>query len=426
MHPPALFCRNIDCPSRDLRNQDNIRVYDSLKQRYRCLTCRKTFRLTDGTVFHGKKYPSETITRVITLLSLGCPLQAIVKWSVGELLSYRFAPPPFVAKKKRGRNPKSEMRSQEGGHRVVTGQRSPTRSVLRYKVFDFIKFLALPSMKGVAVNPQSYGFPHMVRCLLLMEQTSRYSLTTGFLPMSEIPEDGMARVMLSFRYSGKEDMTPYVDETGTRYRDPRVDEEKVHLERHHFAQKSRMVCLAFASLHQSEETITCLGMQPYSAAIALKEMLGEQVKIVPSRRGHHFILLTRPAHSIDENTIWPYIGRNDGCRLFGPISGATKLSSYIEAFEGMIEAGTFDDELWRQFRYDCESTRSDILSLCEMSSACVLSEGPRDRNLAFHSLRFSALEMTNALRSVCESQHILCVIIDNVDEEWPSAELLGE
>ena len=61
-----------------------------------------------------------------------------------------------------------------------------------------------------------------------------------------------------------------------------------------------------------------------------------------------------------------------------------------------------------------------------MSSACVLSEGPFDRNLAFHSLRFSALEMTNALRSVFESQHIPCVVIDNVDEEWRSAEIIGE
>ena len=79
MHPPALFCRNIDCPSRELQNKGNMRVHDSLRQRYRCLTCKKTFRITDGTLFHGKKYPPETITRVITLLSLGCPLQAIVK-----------------------------------------------------------------------------------------------------------------------------------------------------------------------------------------------------------------------------------------------------------------------------------------------------------------------------------------------------------
>lgn len=79
MHPPALFCRNNACPSRGQENQGNIRVHDSLRQRYRCLTCRKTFRLTDGTMFHGKKYPPETITQVIVLLSLGCPLQAIVQ-----------------------------------------------------------------------------------------------------------------------------------------------------------------------------------------------------------------------------------------------------------------------------------------------------------------------------------------------------------
>jgi len=41
-------------------------------------------------------------------------------WSVGELLSYRFAPPPYVAKKKRGRKPKSEDRIQEEGNADLT------------------------------------------------------------------------------------------------------------------------------------------------------------------------------------------------------------------------------------------------------------------------------------------------------------------
>jgi len=42
-------------------------------------------------------------------------------WSVGELLSYRFSPSPFVAKKKPGRKPKSEAQLQEGGKKIVTG-----------------------------------------------------------------------------------------------------------------------------------------------------------------------------------------------------------------------------------------------------------------------------------------------------------------
>jgi transposase-like protein len=78
MNPPPLFCPNNDCPSRGFRNQDNIRVHDGLQQRYRCRTCKQTFRSTQGTIYHGKKYPPETIARVIALLSWGCPLQAIV------------------------------------------------------------------------------------------------------------------------------------------------------------------------------------------------------------------------------------------------------------------------------------------------------------------------------------------------------------
>ena len=42
-------------------------------------------------------------------------------WSVGELLAYRFAPAPFVVKKRRGRKPKSEARLQEEGNGDFTG-----------------------------------------------------------------------------------------------------------------------------------------------------------------------------------------------------------------------------------------------------------------------------------------------------------------
>jgi len=78
MNPQPLFCPNIACASRGQQNAGNIRVHDSLRQRFRCRTCQKTFRATEGTLFHAKKYPATTIVLVITLLSWGCPLQAIV------------------------------------------------------------------------------------------------------------------------------------------------------------------------------------------------------------------------------------------------------------------------------------------------------------------------------------------------------------
>jgi|SRR5579871_4820986 len=78
MNPQPLFCPNNACPSRGQQNAGNLRVHDSLRQRWRCRTCKKTFRATQGTLFHAKKYPVATIVLVITLLSWGCPLQAIV------------------------------------------------------------------------------------------------------------------------------------------------------------------------------------------------------------------------------------------------------------------------------------------------------------------------------------------------------------
>jgi hypothetical protein len=41
-------------------------------------------------------------------------------WSVGDLLSYRVAPPPFVPKKRRGRKPKAEVPLPQGATEMVT------------------------------------------------------------------------------------------------------------------------------------------------------------------------------------------------------------------------------------------------------------------------------------------------------------------
>ena len=78
MNPQPLFCPNQACASRGVQGAGNIRVHDSLQQRWRCTTCQKTLRATQATLFHAKKYPPETIVLIVTLLSWGCPLQAIV------------------------------------------------------------------------------------------------------------------------------------------------------------------------------------------------------------------------------------------------------------------------------------------------------------------------------------------------------------
>jgi hypothetical protein len=58
--------------------QGNIAIHDRKRQRYRCKICKHTFSARQGTMFEGLRTPLELIVIVVTLLSYGCPIQAIV------------------------------------------------------------------------------------------------------------------------------------------------------------------------------------------------------------------------------------------------------------------------------------------------------------------------------------------------------------
>lgn len=79
MNPQPLFCPNDACPSRGCTGTGNIVVHDSLKQRYRCKTCRKTFSATRGTVLYRLQTKEQVVLLVVALLTYGCPIQAIVR-----------------------------------------------------------------------------------------------------------------------------------------------------------------------------------------------------------------------------------------------------------------------------------------------------------------------------------------------------------
>jgi transposase-like protein len=78
MDPSAQFCPNGACPDKGVRGRGNIGVHSQKARRYRCRTCGKTFAATSGTPFYRLHHAAEVLTIVVTLLALGCPLQAIV------------------------------------------------------------------------------------------------------------------------------------------------------------------------------------------------------------------------------------------------------------------------------------------------------------------------------------------------------------
>ena len=78
MNPTTVFCPNLACPARGQTGQGNIGIHSHREKRFICTECRKTFTTTKGTVFYRLRTSAETVTRVVTLMAHGCPLQAIV------------------------------------------------------------------------------------------------------------------------------------------------------------------------------------------------------------------------------------------------------------------------------------------------------------------------------------------------------------
>jgi transposase-like protein/IS1 family transposase len=72
------FCPNEACSARGKIGAGNITIHDRKRQRYRCKNCKRTLSERRGTMFEGLRKPMELIVIVVTLLSYGCPVQAIV------------------------------------------------------------------------------------------------------------------------------------------------------------------------------------------------------------------------------------------------------------------------------------------------------------------------------------------------------------
>ena len=78
MDASKQFCPNEVCSARGQKEQGNIIIHDRKRQRYRCKVCKHTFSARRGTMFEGLRKPMDLIVIVVTLLTYGCPVQAIV------------------------------------------------------------------------------------------------------------------------------------------------------------------------------------------------------------------------------------------------------------------------------------------------------------------------------------------------------------
>jgi transposase-like protein len=78
MNPQGVFCANPACADRGAVDKGNVKVHSHKERRFRCSSCNKTFAASCGTPFYRLHKDQALFVCVITLLSHGCPLPAVV------------------------------------------------------------------------------------------------------------------------------------------------------------------------------------------------------------------------------------------------------------------------------------------------------------------------------------------------------------
>jgi transposase-like protein len=78
MDPTTTCCPNLACPARGQTGRGNSGIHSRQDQRCICRQCRKTFTVTQGTLFSHLRTAAELVVTVVTLRAHGGPVQAIV------------------------------------------------------------------------------------------------------------------------------------------------------------------------------------------------------------------------------------------------------------------------------------------------------------------------------------------------------------
>ena len=78
MDTKGVFCANPACADRGATDKGNVKVHSHKERRFRCLSCNKTFAASSGTPFYRPHKDQSLFVCVLTLLTHGCPLPAVV------------------------------------------------------------------------------------------------------------------------------------------------------------------------------------------------------------------------------------------------------------------------------------------------------------------------------------------------------------
>jgi transposase-like protein len=78
MEPRQQWCHNRSCRAYGRVGEGHVVIHSHKERRYQCKRCKRTFSERRGTALYRTHKPRWLVLAVVTLLSYGCPVQAIV------------------------------------------------------------------------------------------------------------------------------------------------------------------------------------------------------------------------------------------------------------------------------------------------------------------------------------------------------------
>jgi hypothetical protein len=290
------------------------------------------------------------------------------------------------------------------------------------------------------------------RYVLFAEEQSRYDNQLGHALPSELPRDGLCRVVVDHLHGARVDPT-FLSTA-------KSDEERLAFLRAETALRkyTRTVGLASAQVAaqaNEQARVWCVGEMSRLYAHVLPQAANVPMAVLRTGILGSIVAFCLPARDIHAALVWPFFANDYGARLFAFDTPGTNLERRLEALQaeltraepavsaewragdwertirralaGRDETLVYSEEeevppsarhaarLWRELQDDCFE-RERLRPLCDDCLFCVLPDGTHNGTVSFHSHRLRTEPIVEAIAQVVHNAGGACSVIAYVDE----------
>ena len=290
------------------------------------------------------------------------------------------------------------------------------------------------------------------RYVLFAEEHSRYDNRLGHVLPSELPRDGLCRVVVDHLHGARVD-PQFLSQAKSD--DERIAFLQAETPLRKYTRTVGLASAGIATQANPECRVWCVGEMSRLYARVLPQTVDFPLAVLRTGIVGSIVLFTLPARAIHAQLVWPFFANDYGARLFIFDTPGTALEARLQALQNeLIRAEpavneewrrgdwertmrraladrdetlvyTEDEEvppsarqaaqMWRQLQDDCFE-RERLRPLCDDCLFCVLPDGTHNGTVSFHSYRLRTEPIVDTIAEVVHDNGGACSVVAYVDE----------